>query len=237
MGGRGGRSGRNRGALAKGRIARLLSRQDPRRVSVVVVDIDPRLCEQLTTLFHGHGGLKVVGAYLHAGHALDEVHNPDVVVVGSELPDASANAFIADAKKAWPEAEVLVYGTGNTLNIALQALASGASGCVLKGGESRRLVDAIFAVRAGYLPLDPPIARMVLAEFRRHWSALEQATLSHREREILAHVAHGLSYKQIGAALFISPHTVHTHMKNIYEKLQANSKKQLLAQAKTMGLL
>ena len=82
----------------------------------------------------------------------------------------------------------------------------------------------------------PKIARAVLAEFREK-PILETPILSQREMEVLSCLEEGLTYKEIAARQFISPHTVHSHIKKIYEKLHAKGRHEALQLARKKGLL
>jgi DNA-binding CsgD family transcriptional regulator len=61
--------------------------------------------------------------------------------------------------------------------------------------------------------------------------------LSHREKEVVRGIEQGLSYKEIADTCCISPHTVHTHIKNIYEKLQAKDRREAITKARRKGLI
>ena len=84
--------------------------------------------------------------------------------------------------------------------------------------------------------MSPKIARKVIAEFQEN-RVDEQYLLSEREKEILRGIEQGLAYKQISDKLSISPHTVHSHIKKIYEKLQAQNRHDALLSARRKGIL
>jgi two-component system NarL family response regulator len=79
--------------------------------------------------------------------------------------------------------------------------------------------------------MSPKIARKVIGEFQLN-SISEQYVLSQREKEILKQIDAGYSYKEISNRLCISPHTVHSHIKKIYEKLQAQNRQEALSSAR-----
>ena len=84
--------------------------------------------------------------------------------------------------------------------------------------------------------MSPRIARKVIREFQTE-SLEEQYLLSHREKEVIKEVENGLTYKEIADKLRISPHTVHAHIKKIYEKLHARNKQGALISARKKGIL
>ncbi|MGZ3865430.1 MAG: response regulator transcription factor, partial [Bacteroidia bacterium] len=93
--------------------------------------------------------------------------------------------------------------------------------------------EAIKDAYAGGAPMSPAIAQKVLSMFRQHAPAptQEEINLSAREKEVLAHLTNGLSYKMIAEACDISIDTVRFHLKKIYEKLHVHSMTEAVAKA------
>src|SRR5208337_2908460 len=105
------------------------------------------------------------------------------------------------------------------------------SGYLLKGSSPREIIESLHSLYLGGVPMSPKIARKVIAEFQEI-QVDDQYLLSEREKEILRGIEQGLAYKQIADKLSISPHTVHSHIKNIYEKLQVQNRQEALSKAK-----
>ena len=125
-----------------------------------------------------------------------------------------------------------VYDNADTIFNALKA---GATSYLLKSTPPEKVIEAIFEVKNGGSPISSQIARKVIEAF-----ALREKTneyfqeLSRREQEILEQLSKGYRYKEIADKLFVSLETVRTHIRNIYEKLQVNSRVDAL---KKTGLL
>lgn len=83
--------------------------------------------------------------------------------------------------------------------------------------------------------MSPKIARKVIREFQAS-EAEDRFLITPRERDVLKCIEGGLAYKEIARKLFISPHTVHTHIKKIYEKLQARNRQDVLLRARRKGI-
>ncbi|MDA3925840.1 MAG: response regulator transcription factor [Kiritimatiellae bacterium] len=83
--------------------------------------------------------------------------------------------------------------------------------------------------------MTPKIARKVISEFQEQESV--ENKLTPREQEILLEIEKGLSYKEVASKLNISPNTVHTHIKKIYEKVQAGNRDEALRKARRLGWL
>jgi DNA-binding NarL/FixJ family response regulator len=111
------------------------------------------------------------------------------------------------------------------------AICAGASGYLLKKHISTKLFDAIAEVQDGGAPMSPSIARMVIAAMQEKKQAGDTYQLTPREKEILASLSKGNSYKLIASEFAISIDTVRTHIKKIYEKLQVHSQTEAVSKA------
>ena len=107
------------------------------------------------------------------------------------------------------------------------------NGYILKNAEPKNLLNAISEVYNGGAPMTPGIARKVLNQFHNILpeEVKEDYHLSAREKEVLALLVDGLSYKMIASKLNIAYDTVRAHMKKIYEKLQVTSMTEAVAKA------
>lgn len=216
---------------------RMSSQRDPLRIAIVEDDEITR--ETLTLLLSGEPSLDVVGAY-GGGYdilaALDDI-GVDLVLVDLGLPDVEGPALIAALKERRPTIEVMVHTISDARAVVFAALRAGATGYILKGSSPRELIEAIATIAEGGAPMSPRIARSVVRTFQEAASVDEDYLLSARERDVLSEVERGASYKEVGAALAISPHTVHSHIKKIYEKLHATSRAEAVRIARMKGLV
>jgi DNA-binding NarL/FixJ family response regulator len=111
-----------------------------------------------------------------------------------------------------------------------KAICAGADGYLLKNTPPARLISGIEEVLNGGAPMSASVARKVL-ESQRSNAGKNDSVLSEREKELLKLLVEGHSYKIVAEKLFISVGTVQTHIKNIYSKLQVNSKAGAVAKA------
>ena len=137
------------------------------------------------------------------------------------LPGMSGIELIKKAKDDMPSLEIMTHTVFEDRENVFAAIKAGASGYILKGSSPREIVEAIHEIHKGGAPMSPKIARKVIHEFQDE-NVEDQYILSQRERDIVKCIEQGLTYKEISLRLKISSHTVHTHIKNIYEKLQAD---------------
>jgi two-component system NarL family response regulator len=205
-------------------------------MKLVIVEDDPILLESLKLLLSGESGITVVGAYSNAEDALRCLKQiaPEVMLADLGLPGMSGIELIKKAKEELPQVEIMAHTVFEDRENVFSALKAGASGYILKGSSPREIVEAIHDINKGGAPMSPKIARKVIHEFQE---AEDRYVLSQRERDIVKCIEQGLTYKEISLRLGISSHTVHTHIKNIYEKLQAKDRDEALVKARKTGII
>ena len=204
---------------------------------LIIVEDDPLLLENLTILLSGEDGLSVTGSYRSAEDALWALKHadPEVMLTDLGLPGMSGVELIKKAKEEMPSLEIMAHTVFEDREKVFAAIKAGASGYLLKGSSPREVIESIHALYKGGAPMSPKIARKVIHEFQDEGS--EPYLLSQRETEIVKRVEEGLTYKEIGDRLGISTHTVHTHIKNIYEKLQAKDRNDAINKARKRGII
>ena len=207
-------------------------------MKVSIVEDDVLLRQNLKLLLGGETGISVVSVYSTAEEALAGIKRsrPEILLTDIGLPGMSGIELIRELKDQMPGLEIMAHTVFDDRETVFSAIKAGASGYILKGSTPRELVDALHTLAMGGSPMSPKIARKVIREFQDE-RIDEQYLLSHRETEIVKEVENGLSYKDIAVKLSISPHTVHTHIKNIYEKLHAKDRQGALITARKKGCL
>jgi two-component system NarL family response regulator len=205
---------------------------------IVIIEDDPILLESLTLLLRGENGIVVAGAYRSAEDAIEGLVSaaPDVMLTDIGLPGMSGIELIKKAKEALPELEIIAHTVFEDRDRVFAAIKAGASGYLLKGSSPRELIESIHELHKGGAPMSPKIARKIIHEFQDE-AVGGQFLLTQREREIMKLIEEGLTYKGIAEELNISTHTVHTHIKNIYEKLQAKGRADAVAKARKKGII
>jgi DNA-binding NarL/FixJ family response regulator len=205
---------------------------------LVIVEDDPLLLENLTLLLSGEGGITVAGAYRSAEDALKLLRNakPEVMLTDIGLPGMSGVDLIKKAKEEMPELEIMAHTVYEDRENVFSAIKAGASGYILKGSTPREIIESIHSLYKGGAPMSPKIARKIIHEFQDEVTN-DQFLLTPREIEIAKRVEEGLTYKEIGERLNISTHTVHTHIKKIYEKLQAKDRSDAIIKARKRGII
>ena len=213
-------------------------------VRLAIVEDDPAHLALLGQIAAREADFQVVGLHFSAEAALavTDWNEVDVLLTDLELPDLSGVSLIARAVRDNPRLLPLAYTIHDQRETVFAALRAGAFGYVIKGGSANELVEAIRRVARGESPMSPPVARYLIDAFRKDLPLPqpepEQAeNLTTREADLLRLVASGLIYKEIAERLSISHHTVHAHVRNIYEKLHAVDRQQALRHARALGYL
>jgi DNA-binding NarL/FixJ family response regulator len=163
---------------------------------------------------------------------------PNVVLMDIDMPVMNGIETIAIGTVKYPFIKFLVLTVFDDDEKIFEAIQAGANGYLLKDDSGEQLKEAINnVIEYNGVPMSPAIARKTLQWMKTIPKPTSSPTssfseiLSDREIEILKLVVSGLEYKRIAEQLFISPHTVRTHISKIYDKLHVNSKAQAIQMA------
>ena len=220
-------------------------------IGVLVVEDEPGFLKRFCDAIVAEPALRLVGSAttVVGACALVDSLSPDVVLVDLGLPDGNGIDVIRHAVAGHSTRDVIVVTMfGDDANV-IDSIRAGATGYLLKDALPADIAVSILQVRAGGSLISPAVARLVLKSFRavndvQHVQSIPRietiqrpSGLSDREKEILRLVAKGLSFKEVGAILSISPNTVITHVKRIYQRLAVHSRGEAVYEANQMGLL
>jgi DNA-binding NarL/FixJ family response regulator len=152
---------------------------------------------------------------------------PDVVIMDIDLPGMNGIQCTRAIKEAYPAVQVLICTVYEDDAKIFGALKAGATGYVLKRAPLEELFAAIHVIVQGGSPMSSGIARRVVSSFQDP-DVTGQAKLSVREQEVLEWLSQGLRMKEIADKMFVSVYTIRAHVRNIYEKLQVQSRVEAL---------
>jgi DNA-binding NarL/FixJ family response regulator len=174
--------------------------------------------------------------------ALARSEAADVVLMDIRMPELDGLAATRELVTGPEGPRVIILTTFDVDEYVFEALRSGASGFLLKDTEPAELLQAVRVVAAGEALLAPSVTKRLIEEFATrpdpHRTPPEAlASLTEREREVLALVARGLSNHEIAAELVISPATAKTHVSRVMMKLGARDRAQLVVIAYETGLV
>ena len=148
----------------------------------------------------------------------------DVLLLDIGLPGMSGLEAIEPILKQNEGLSIIILTTFEDESMILKAMCSGAVAYISKKTSLKKIEEAIRIVANGGSYMSPNIARDIFNYMVKSKENTSDKLLSKRQKEVLEKLVEGLSYTQIGKALFISPETVRTHIKNIYKALHVNNK-------------
>jgi DNA-binding NarL/FixJ family response regulator len=204
--------------------------------TVVLVEDDRGLREQLAQILNSAPDIRCVGAFASAEEALEQIpaRCPDVVLMDIKLPGMSGIECVARLKRLMPGLQIVMVTVYEDSERIFRALKAGASGYLLKSSPPPQLLEAVRDVHGGGAPMSSQIARQVVRHFHSAGAVPEQKPpLSPRERQVLELLSTGYIYKEIADQLDIGVETVRTHVKSICQKMHARNRLEAVARHHT----
>jgi DNA-binding NarL/FixJ family response regulator len=199
--------------------------------SISITEDDDKVRHYLAEQIRLQIDVQELKLFADAETALKELasHPVDIALFDVSLPGMSGIDCIQRLKMLHPRMQMMVLTVYDNTDTIFQALKAGATSYLLKSTSPEKVVEAIEEVFNGGSPISSQIARKVIEAFTLKEKTNEYfQELSKREQEILEQLSKGYRYKEIADKLFISLDTVRTHIRNIYEKLQVNSRAEAL---------
>jgi DNA-binding NarL/FixJ family response regulator len=204
-------------------------------VKLLIVDDHPMVIEGLKAIFNQFEDMEVKGS---VGNAYDAIsflknHQADVAIVDINLPEVSGIELCGKIKSEFPEIMVLGMSTFQERKYVSQMIQAGASGYLIKSASKEEIIQAVHAAMAGklYLSLDINAVPVITK------SKDVVPVLTHREKEVLQLIAEGYTNHQMAEKLFISPHTIDSHRKNLLSKFEVKNTAALINSAVKHNLL
>jgi DNA-binding NarL/FixJ family response regulator len=202
---------------------------------VLIVDDHPLTRDALAALLTQHG-FGVVGEAADGEQAIDVARSlqPDLVLLDLSMPGLDGLQALPRLRDAAPSCEVVMLTASVAEENLLAAIRAGAAGYLLKTEPPERIVEFLRGAAEGEAALSGSVARRLLENVREGRAgnggvpdAIAQA-LSAREVEVLLLLDEHLSTDEIASRLYISEHTVRSHVKSLLRKLGVSSRRQAL---------
>jgi DNA-binding NarL/FixJ family response regulator len=210
-------------------------------IRVLIVEDDPTFRRRFAEIVSSSSDLSLiaaVGTSVEAFAALRR-RDLDVLICDLGLPDGDGADVVREARRLHPSLDAMVVTVFGDEPHVMRSLEAGATGYLLKDSLPEDFLATIQLLRSGGSPIHPTIARRLLQRFsgRAPHAAPVHGDLTAREREVLQLVSRGHRTTEIAAALAISPHTVSTHIKHIYAKLEVTTRGEAVFAASRMRLI
>ncbi|RYD78758.1 MAG: response regulator transcription factor [Sphingobacteriales bacterium] len=204
-------------------------------IRVAVFDDNKDRLDSLKILLNHTEGLQCSGSFFNCNTVIHDVAEakPDVVLMDIDMPGINGIEAVKIIRDQHPQLPVLMQTVFDDNERVFASICAGASGYILKKASPPQIIQAIHDVYEGGAAMSSSVAKQVLKAFQTQMILHTPANfdLTDREKEILGCLVKGLSHKLIASELFISVHTVNTHIRNIYEKLHVRSVSAAVAKA------
>jgi RNA polymerase sigma factor (sigma-70 family) len=203
------------------------------KIRVAIVEDTEIIRESLTMLVSSSDGFECIAIFGDAEEALSKIPSlcPDVILMDIGLPGISGIECVRQLKTQCENTQYLMCTIFDDDENIFEALKAGATGYILKKTPPAKILEAITELHQGGSPMSGQIARRVIQAMHQPKTNDALKSLTERETEILHLLAKGFRYKEISDQLHISIATVRTHIHNIYEKLQVQSRTDALNKA------
>jgi len=205
-------------------------------IHVAIVEDDDEIRQTLALIINGTPGYFCRHTFVDAESAIKELPNlyVNVVLMDIELPGITGIEATKKLKPSLAETDFIMLTIMQDETSIFNSLCAGASGYLLKDTPPSELLQSIKEVFKGGSPMSTNIARKVILSFQK---TTPPSPLSNRETEILKLLCDGMNYRSIAEKIFLSSHTVKSHIKNIYKKLHVNSRAEAVKKAIKDNLL
>jgi RNA polymerase sigma factor (sigma-70 family) len=206
-------------------------------IRILIVEDHQVVADGLSALLNDQPDMSVVGAAGSVAEALARASelNPDVAVVDFRLTDGTGADAGSGMRQIRPEIKLIFLTREDSDAVRFAALEAGASAFIHKSKAANEVVDAVRVVAAGGTLITPRTIATLLHKRRSMDAQLE--SLTQREREVLHHMAEGMSSREIAKRLGISYTTVRTHIRSLGAKLGVHSKLEAIVKARELGLV
>lgn len=212
-------------------------------MKVMLVDDHPLFIDGLRNLLSAQG-IEVLGTANDGVEAVDKALalRPEVILMDIRMPKLNGLDAMRLIKSKLPDVKVVMLTMSADDGDLFEAIKSGACGYLLKSQETEEFFSLLWELARGEAPLSPGLATRILHEFGRQSEVAvtigkENAVLSPREMQVLTLVAQGLTYKEVGAKLFLAERTIKYHMGEILRRLHAANRTEVVQYARREGLI
>jgi len=210
-------------------------------ISVLVADDHSVVRQGIRHVLEGESDLKVCAEAADGEEVLElvEKHRPDLVMLDITMPRLSGLEALERIRAKYPGVKTVLISFRADPPIIQSAVSLGADGYLLKNARPDEILAAIREVMRGGCYFSPPVAREIVDQIREPRRRGDEpfANLSSREREVLRHIAEGLSAKEVATELNISTKTVEAHRTSLMRKLGARKATELVRYAVRHGLI
>ncbi len=210
-------------------------------IRVLLADDHALVREGTRRLLDAENDVEVVAEAASGEEAVDAAQrlHPDIAIMDIAMPGIGGIEATRAIKVCCPETAVLVLSAYDDEPYLMALLEAGAAGFLLKNVHGQELINSIRAVSRGESVLQPSLTEKIMRRLSARTDAVQRSTdlLSEREFDVLRLAARGLPNKEIARRLGLSIRTVHSHLANIFMKMQVGSRTEAVLLALRQGMI
>ncbi len=221
---------------------------EKRLYRIFIVDDNTNHSAGIRQLIEMEPGMKVVGIATSGNEAVQKLSKveTDIILMDMNMPEMDGISTIEKIVELKPNVKILALTGYDDPDLVFRAMQTGAKGYILKTMVTSQLRQAILEISHGKVFLPTTLATKFFDEFQNQQTKTERPDpvrqallnyLTNREKEVLALLTEGITYKGVADRLVISETTVKTHVNNIFQKLQVNDRTQAVLYALKHGLV
>ena len=216
-----------------------------KKISLLLIEDNRFLREGIEAILKNQADIKIVSASGNNENTVLKIHKlkPNVILLDLGLRSRNSLDVVQMVKKEFPETNIIIMDLAPVQADVLQYVKAGASGFILKDATLDDFLVTIKAVAEGAKVLPPVLTNSLFSQIVEHAvkggkvKMKEAIKMTKREREVIEHIADGLSNKEIGQKLHVSNYTIRSHIHNIMEKLTLHTRLEVASYSYSTGTL
>lgn len=208
-------------------------------LSILHANANVLMANGLTAVLQNGGGIEKIKIVATEAQMIEELRGAkfDLVVIDPIGEAGFSASSTQKLKEQFPDQKVLIISEIESPTKVLRNLEKGVHGYLTRQCDTAEIIHAVFSIAKGEKFYCNKVLDIILNKDENEEDNCEPTALSERESEVTAMIASGMTNKEIAESLFLSPHTVHTHRKNILKKLGVKSASELTVYAINVGLI
>ncbi|OGU28156.1 MAG: hypothetical protein A2057_04310 [Ignavibacteria bacterium GWA2_35_9] len=216
-----------------------------KKIRLLLIEDNRLLREGILAILKNQADIKIVSTSGNNENTVLKIHKlkPNVILLDLGLRNQNSLHVIEMVKKEFPKTNVIIMDLAPVQADILQYVKAGASGFILKDATLDDFLVTIKSVAEGFKVLPPILTDSLFSQIVEHAvkggkvKLKDAIRMTRREREVIEHIADGLSNKEIGQKLHVSTYTIRSHIHNIMEKLTLHTRLEIANYTYTGGIL
>lgn len=207
-----------------------------KKIKILIIEDNRLLREGITVMINGQPDLKVIGAVSDTDKSLDKIYElkPDIILIDLGLSNQSSMEIVKSIKDKYPDYKIIVMDLLPIESDILDFVRAGVSGFILKDAMVNDFLKTVRLVASGEKVLPQHMTGSLFTQIietainaKRKVDLKDSVVMTRREKEVVELIAEGLTNKEIGLILHLSPFTVKSHVHNILEKMALHTRLQI----------